>query len=94
MGLIVNKSAPDLNFMELLNQLDITADRPSVGVDVHYGSPVEHGRGFVLHTRDYSAGDSTLTIDDEFEIVYRKNKSPVGYAQAHTDPGILPLSCL
>ncbi|MEM7439208.1 MAG: YqgE/AlgH family protein [Pseudomonadota bacterium] len=66
MGLIVNKPAPDLNFTELLAQLDITAERPIVGVDVHYGGPVEHGRGFVLHTRDYSAGESTLTVDDEF----------------------------
>lgn len=66
MGLIVNKPATDLDFTELLNQLGITAERPIEGVDVHYGGPVEHGRGFVLHSRDYAAGDGTLTVNEEF----------------------------
>lgn len=66
MGLIVNKPAPDLDFTELLGQLGITAERPIEGVDVHYGGPVEHGRGFVLHSRDYPAGESTLAVNDDF----------------------------
>jgi len=64
MGLIVNKPAQNLDFMELLSQLDITADRGIPGISVHYGGPVEHGRGFVLHTCDYSAGESTLAVND------------------------------
>jgi putative transcriptional regulator len=32
-------------------------------MDVHVGGPVETGRGFVLHTSDYFAADSTLPID-------------------------------
>lgn len=66
MGLIVNKPAADLKFSDLLDQLDIKADRPIEGIDVHYGGPVEHGRGFVLHSRDYGSEDSTLTVNDEF----------------------------
>nr|WP_325253519.1 YqgE/AlgH family protein [Amylibacter sp.] len=66
MGLIVNKPAADLKFADLLEQLDIKADRPIEGIDVHYGGPVEHGRGFVLHSRDYGNEDSTLTVNDEF----------------------------
>ena len=49
MGLIVNKPAENLNFGDLLEQLAIKAARPIDGIDVHYGGPVEHGRGFVLH---------------------------------------------
>ncbi|MCP5089247.1 MAG: YqgE/AlgH family protein [Rhodobacteraceae bacterium] len=66
MGLIVNKPAADLKFVDLLKQLEIKADRPIEGVDVHYGGPVEYGRGFVLHSRDYASPDSTLEVNDEF----------------------------
>ena len=31
---------------------------------MHFGGPVEMGRGFVLHTADYFATDSTLPIDE------------------------------
>ena len=41
---------------------DIRVDE--VDVDVHVGGPVETGRGFVLHSSDYHAVDSTLAIDD------------------------------
>ncbi len=66
MGLIVNKPADDLNFSDLLDQLDITAERPIEAIDVHYGGPVEHGRGFVLHSRDYQTQDATLIVNDQF----------------------------
>ena len=66
MGLIVNKPAADLNFEDLLEQLDIKAERPIEGIDVHYGGPVEHGRGFVLHSRDYEAQDATLNVNEAF----------------------------
>ena len=66
MGLIVNKPAADLKFADLLEQLDIKADRPIEGIDVHYGGPVEHGRGFVVHSRDYGTQDGTLAVNDEF----------------------------
>jgi putative transcriptional regulator len=35
-------------------------------VPVHAGGPVEHGRGFVLHSADYGRPGSTLGIDDRF----------------------------
>jgi putative transcriptional regulator len=66
MGLIVNKPSPDLKFADLLKQLKIKAARPIEGIDVHYGGPVEHGRGFVLHSRDYTSADSTLKVNDDF----------------------------
>jgi putative transcriptional regulator len=71
MGLIVNQRAPHITFPELLGQLSITGedgdgglDADLVDMDVHVGGPVETGRGFVLHSSDYFAADSTLPIDD------------------------------
>ena len=66
MGLIVNKPATDLKFDDLLEQLNIKGERPIEGVDVFYGGPVEYGRGFVLHSRDYESEDSTLTVNADF----------------------------
>jgi putative transcriptional regulator len=33
-------------------------------MSIHVGGPVETGRGFVLHSSDYFANDSTLPIED------------------------------
>jgi putative transcriptional regulator len=73
MGLIVNQRADHITFPKLLRQLDILPgdkdDRnlPAglQGMAVHVGGPVETVRGFVLHTADYFASDSTLPIDQD-----------------------------
>jgi putative transcriptional regulator len=70
MGLIVNQRAPHIGFRELLKQLKIASDAGAgivlerTEMDVHVGGPVETGRGFVLHSSDYYAADSTLAIDE------------------------------
>ncbi|WP_425051458.1 YqgE/AlgH family protein [Psychromarinibacter sp. S121] len=66
MGLIVNKPAPGVAMDDLLEQLDIPRGAASEGVGVHFGGPVEHGRGFVLHSGDYATQSSTLQVDDRF----------------------------
>lgn len=66
MGLIINKPAADLQFSDLLDQLDITPTQSCRPIEVHFGGPVEHGRGFVLHSKDYVAEDSTLQVNDDF----------------------------
>jgi len=68
MGLIVNKPARDLEFRELLEQLNLTPSKGVREIRVHLGGPVEHGRGFVLHGKDYSSEDSTLDVDDSFSM--------------------------
>jgi len=66
MGLIVNKPAHELTFPDLLKQLDIeTSDRKS-SPPIYVGGPVEHGRGFVLHSGDYNAEGSTMRVTDGF----------------------------
>jgi putative transcriptional regulator len=71
MGIVVNKPAENINFSELLTRLNIIPDEERINLPddvseltVHFGGPVEMGRGFVLHTADYFATDSTLPIDE------------------------------
>lgn len=66
MGLIVNKPAHDLSFSSLLDQLGIPKGDRGRDIHVHFGGPVERGRGFVLHTADYPGGPATMKIDDRF----------------------------
>jgi putative transcriptional regulator len=71
MGIVINKLASEVNFRDLLVQLDVVQARnePSLpgGVDhvrVHRGGPVETGRGFVLHSADFFLENATLPIAD------------------------------
>jgi putative transcriptional regulator len=64
MGLIINKPAPDLALKDLLEQLAITPSQPIELDSIHIGGPVEHGRGFVLHSRDYVAKEATMDVTD------------------------------
>ena len=78
MGLIVNQRAPHISFSDLLDQLSIDGDGDGgpgevsgpdlIDMDVHVGGPVETGRGFVLHSSDYFAADSTLPIDADVSL--------------------------
>lgn len=71
MGIIINQQAPHISFRELLEQLNVASEEDSIrmpttmgSMAVHVGGPVETGRGFVLHSADYYAEDSTLPIDE------------------------------
>lgn len=67
MGLIVNKPMAELSFSDLLEQLDIPRAPGARDIRVHFGGPVEHARGFVLHSGDYNSGsDTTLRVDPRF----------------------------
>lgn len=70
MGLIVNQRATHISFTGLLKQLGIvgqdaeeTVPPALLDMNVHVGGPVSSERGFVLHSADYFAEDSTLEID-------------------------------
>ncbi|NNE80354.1 MAG: YqgE/AlgH family protein [Silicimonas sp.] len=66
LGLIINKPTPELQFSSLLEQLGIDVGSPKRDIRVHFGGPVEHGRGFVLHSGDYMSDSSTLQVSDAF----------------------------
>ncbi|MSP48072.1 MAG: YqgE/AlgH family protein [Alphaproteobacteria bacterium] len=66
MGLVINKAVGSLTFSQLLRQLGIpkegAADRR-----VHFGGPVEMGRGFVLHTDEYEQ-ESTVKVRPGYSV--------------------------
>jgi putative transcriptional regulator len=64
MGLIVNKPTPEVDPSELLKQLGIETPDVAPQLRVHFGGPVDHGRGFVLHSRDYDSNTSTLNVTE------------------------------
>jgi putative transcriptional regulator len=66
MGLIVNKPMPQPGFRGLLDQLGIEPGTGCAEVQVHFGGPVEGGRGFVLHSADYVAEGGTLHVNEAF----------------------------
>ena len=61
MGLVLNQRLDSLTFAELISQLELDEKHLSRNVPVHFGGPVESGRGFVLHTSDYQQ-DATLEV--------------------------------
>jgi putative transcriptional regulator len=71
MGIIVNQPVANINFSDLLVQLEVIKDKDLIElpsragtVKVLKGGPVETQRGFVLHSSDFFIEDSTLPIDD------------------------------
>src|SRR5262252_626947 len=71
MGIVVNQQAANINFSDLLVQLDVIVADDLIQlpqraglVKVLKGGPVETGRGFVLHSSDFFIENSTLPIDD------------------------------
>src|SRR5205085_101725 len=63
MGLVVNRPLADMPAAEMLARFGIPDDKVSGTVRVHYGGPVEPGRGFVLHTADHMAAGSQMVAD-------------------------------
>lgn len=68
MGLIVNKTMGKMTFSDLLEQLSIEESANSRPIPLHFGGPVEGGRGFVLHSSEYRSQISTLPVDDFFAM--------------------------
>ena len=90
MGIVINKIAEGLPFGELLKQVEILpGDAPDgtvPDIPVHFGGPVELGRGFVLHSTDYYSDGATLSIDDRIGLtatldVLRAIASGIGPSQ-------------
>ncbi|MGF1609851.1 MAG: YqgE/AlgH family protein [Kiloniellales bacterium] len=61
MGLVVNRLIGSITFPDLLEQLGIDNSGVSEEIRVHFGGPVESGRGFVLHSADYER-EGTLHV--------------------------------
>ncbi|GBR46437.1 UPF0301 protein [Gluconobacter roseus NBRC 3990] len=62
MGLIVNRRLSQPGLDDLFAQLGIEPSPPERRIGVCMGGPVEHSRGFVLHSADW-AGEGSLDVD-------------------------------
>jgi putative transcriptional regulator len=69
MGLVVNKflDDPPVTLSKLMSQLGIDAEGLKADPRVHRGGPVEEGRGFVLHSADYTE-EATLVVGDNVAL--------------------------
>ncbi len=63
MGIVINRFFDGLTFPELLEQLEIATHPGCEAIRVHFGGPVEAGRGFVLPSTDY-VHETTTKVDD------------------------------
>ncbi|WP_300036592.1 YqgE/AlgH family protein [uncultured Roseobacter sp.] len=66
MGLILNKVTDDIRMSDVLDQLEIEPTEEARSMPVHFGGPVETGRGFVLHSGDYQSALHTLAVPGGF----------------------------
>ena len=74
MGLIVNRPLAGMAFDDLLRQLKLEPVPPQRRIRMLSGGPVEAGRGFVLHTDDWSTDGSLpvvpgLTLTASVEVL-------------------------
>jgi putative transcriptional regulator len=67
MGLVLNQVIKGLSFPGLLEQLGIDGGVSDRSVPIHFGGPVESGRGFVLHSNEYQQ-DATLEVDGDVSL--------------------------
>lgn len=73
MGLVINKPCDNIDFPDLLSQLNIEQNeemRESLPLDkvtLHEGGPVESGRGFILHSADY-VQETTLIVSETIAL--------------------------
>lgn len=93
MGLILNRPVAEASLSELLEQAGLEGTGVKGVIRVHFGGPVEPGRGFVLHTTDYKIEDTKIVkngiaVTAESEILRaigtrtgpRKSLFALGYA--------------
>lgn len=67
MGIVLNQPLAKPSFDALLKQLDVSPVPPARQIQLCKGGPVDHGRGFVLHTSDWTC-DSSLVVDDNLAL--------------------------
>jgi putative transcriptional regulator len=67
MGLVINRLFGSITFPDLLEQLGIDSPGSAANMRVHFGGPVESGRGFVLHSTDF-VREGTMQVDDKIAL--------------------------
>ena len=68
MGLIINQESQDIEARDVFEQLGINITDMMSPLPVHFGGPVELGRGFVLHSVDYEADSASMTVSPTYSM--------------------------
>ena len=64
LGLVLNRRIGVVPGATIAKELNLDAKATDAKVALHWGGPVELGRGFVLHSNDY-ASESTTVVDPD-----------------------------
>lgn len=67
MGIMLNQPLASPSFEDLLKTLGVAPLPPARTIRLHSGGPVENGRGFVLHTADWT-GEGSLRVDERVAL--------------------------
>ena len=67
MGILLNRPLQQPSFDDLLRQLHIEPVPPARRIRLCMGGPVDNGRGFVLHTADWT-GEGSLVVNDRLAL--------------------------
>jgi putative transcriptional regulator len=68
MGLIINKLKSDIVLGDVLEHLGVDAPDPVQAKTVLDGGPVKPDRGYVVHTRDFDAGEATQIVTERLRL--------------------------
>ncbi|WP_417243882.1 YqgE/AlgH family protein [Celeribacter sp.] len=68
MGLIINQVSHDIQVRDVFEQLGINPTDMMAPLPVHFGGPVELGRGFVLHSVDYEADSASMAVSPTYSM--------------------------
>jgi putative transcriptional regulator len=66
-GLVVNRPVAKGPIADVLKSLGVETEGAGGEITLHYGGPVEPGKGFILHSDDYVL-DSTTKIKDGIAV--------------------------
>lgn len=93
MGLIVNKFLGGTTLSEVIDA-ELAQDLDgSYKLPVHFGGPVEGGRGYVLHTSDYNSCGSTRNISDAFSLTATLDVIEEIHRETGPELAILAMGC-
>ena len=67
MGIVLNQPLASPSFEGLLKTLGVAPLPPARSIRLHSGGPVDNGRGFVLHTTDWT-GEGSLRVDERLAL--------------------------
>lgn len=62
-GLVVNRPLGEVPFDELFERLELEPEGAEGSITVHYGGPVEPGRGFLLHSDDVTLETTRMVAE-------------------------------